>query len=186
MPDAAGHAAFEVSLAAVPERRRLRSMRKAPAQTQGPALHALLPGLLLVAALGALATSLGELAPVIGAPVIAILLGVALRLTLDPGHWAAHGIAVGARVPLQGAIVLLGAGLSLGAVVRVGAGTAHSLNQLALFLIAVALAAIGLSTQPRELAATGPRPLLLGLILWLAVASSSLLLQALTGQLRTS
>lgn len=63
---------------------------------------------------------------------------------------------------------------------------AHSLNQLALFLIAVALAAIGLSTQPRELAATGPRPLLLGLILWLAVASSSLLLQALTGQLRTS
>jgi uncharacterized integral membrane protein (TIGR00698 family) len=329
-------------------------------------LHGALPGLAVVVALGAAATGLGRLAPVVGAPVIAVLLGIAARFVFDPGAWAVKGLAVGSRTPLQLAIVLLGAGLGLGTVLRVGASSlpvmlgtlavalalgrvvgralhieaplrtlvtvgtgicgasaiaavasvievesadlayaistifvfniaavmlfpvighalglgqqafglwagtavndtssvvaagyayghaagahavvvkltrttlivpivmalaaiehrrrppesgrrgprwarlvppflllflvasaanslgvvgktaAHDLGQVAVFLIAVALAAVGLSTQPRRIAATGPRPLVLGAILWIAVASASLLLQAATGRL---
>jgi uncharacterized integral membrane protein (TIGR00698 family) len=51
------------------------------------------------------------------------------------------------------------------------------------FLITTALAGIGLGMRPADLRAAGPRPLLLGGLLWLMVASSSLGLQALTGQL---
>ncbi|TDU89074.1 putative integral membrane protein (TIGR00698 family) [Kribbella voronezhensis] len=51
------------------------------------------------------------------------------------------------------------------------------------FLITCALAAIGLSLRPAELRAAGLRPLLLGAILWVAVATTSLLLQLLTNTL---
>ena len=58
----------------------------------------------------------------------------------------------------------------------------HSLHALmssgALFLITMALAAIGLSVQPRQLKAAGLRPLALGAVLWATVALSSLVLQA--------
>ncbi len=48
------------------------------------------------------------------------------------------------------------------------------------FLITCALVAIGLSLRPSELRAAGIRPLLLGAILWVAVAVASLLLQLAT------
>ncbi|WP_232828720.1 YeiH family protein [Kribbella monticola] len=51
------------------------------------------------------------------------------------------------------------------------------------FLITCALAAIGLSLRPAELRAAGLRPLLLGAILWVAVAATSLLLQLVTNTL---
>ena len=51
------------------------------------------------------------------------------------------------------------------------------------FLITVALAGIGLTTRPVALRAAGPRPLLLGAILWAAVGITSLLLQRVTGTL---
>ncbi|HLO01803.1 MAG TPA: putative sulfate exporter family transporter [Symbiobacteriaceae bacterium] len=57
------------------------------------------------------------------------------------------------------------------------------LPKLAKFLIVVALAAVGLSADLKGLRKTGPKPLLLGGILWLLVAFLSLLLQRLTGQL---
>lgn len=57
------------------------------------------------------------------------------------------------------------------------------LPKLAKFLIVVALAAVGLSADLKGLRKTGPKPLLLGGILWLIVATLSLLLQRLTGQL---
>lgn len=53
-------------------------------------------------------------------------------------------------------------------------------RQLAGLCIAVALAAIGLSTDIRSLRSTGSRPLLLGLALWLTVTGTSLGLQAVT------
>jgi uncharacterized integral membrane protein (TIGR00698 family) len=59
----------------------------------------------------------------------------------------------------------------------------HSLVQISIFLIAVALAAIGLSTNLAALRSTGPRPLLLGGILWVLVSITSLGLQFLTGSL---
>lgn len=56
----------------------------------------------------------------------------------------------------------------------------HDLVQISIFLIAVALAAIGLSTDIVGLRRTGPRPLLLGGILWILVSVTSLALQYLT------
>jgi uncharacterized membrane protein YadS len=58
-----------------------------------------------------------------------------------------------------------------------GLGTASTL------LITTALAGIGLTTRPAALRAAGPRPLVLGGVLWAAVGLTSLLLQAATGSL---
>jgi uncharacterized integral membrane protein (TIGR00698 family) len=52
---------------------------------------------------------------------------------------------------------------------------------LSTFLIATALAAIGLQTQLIALLRAGLRPLTLGLVLWIAVALASLGMQRLTG-----
>jgi uncharacterized membrane protein YadS len=58
-----------------------------------------------------------------------------------------------------------------------------SIHLLAEFLIIVALTAIGLSANLRKMAASGARPILLGLGVWIAVAVSSLLVQLVIGQL---
>jgi uncharacterized integral membrane protein (TIGR00698 family) len=57
------------------------------------------------------------------------------------------------------------------------------LQHVSVFLVAVALSAIGLSTNVAALRKAGPRPLLLGALLWVTVAAASLGLQALTGTL---
>jgi uncharacterized integral membrane protein (TIGR00698 family) len=53
----------------------------------------------------------------------------------------------------------------------------------AAFMIIVALTAIGLSADLRRMAATGHRPILLGLGVWAAVSVSSLLVQGAIGRL---
>jgi uncharacterized integral membrane protein (TIGR00698 family) len=58
-----------------------------------------------------------------------------------------------------------------------------ALSTLGTFLITTALAGIGLSLRLSDMRKAGPRPLLLGALLWIAVAASSLGLQALTGTL---
>ncbi|WP_199098644.1 putative sulfate exporter family transporter [Dyella sp. ASV21] len=58
-----------------------------------------------------------------------------------------------------------------------------ALHVAAEFLIIVALTAIGLSANLRKMAATGARPILLGLGVWAAVSVSSLLVQLVIGQL---
>ncbi len=61
---------------------------------------------------------------------------------------------------------------------------AHApLQRASVFLVAVALSAIGLSTNVAALRKAGARPLLLGALLWITVAAASLGLQALTGTL---
>ena len=62
-------------------------------------------------------------------------------------------------------------------------GWLPALSTLGTFLITTALAGIGLNLRIDELRRAGHRPLMLGGILWLAVAGSSLGLQALTGTL---
>ncbi|KAA9149145.1 putative sulfate exporter family transporter [Amycolatopsis acidicola] len=57
------------------------------------------------------------------------------------------------------------------------------LSEVGTFLITTALAGIGLSLRFKDMRAAGHRPLLMGAILWVAVAASSLGLQALTGTL---
>jgi uncharacterized integral membrane protein (TIGR00698 family) len=58
-----------------------------------------------------------------------------------------------------------------------------ALHMAAEFMIIVALTAIGLSANLRKMASTGPRPILLGLGVWAAVAISSLLVQMAIGQM---
>jgi uncharacterized integral membrane protein (TIGR00698 family) len=63
------------------------------------------------------------------------------------------------------------------------AGAHAPLQHTSVFLVAVALSAIGLSTNVAALRKAGHRPLLLGALLWITVAAASLGLQALTGTL---
>jgi len=56
------------------------------------------------------------------------------------------------------------------------AGTRHGFQQAALALFTVALAAVGLSTSLAEIRRAGARPLLLGTLVWAAVAVTGLLL----------
>jgi uncharacterized integral membrane protein (TIGR00698 family) len=63
----------------------------------------------------------------------------------------------------------------------VPAGAHAPLQHASVFLVAVALSAIGLSTDVAALRKAGPRPLLLGGMLWLTVTAASLGLQMLTG-----
>jgi uncharacterized membrane protein YadS len=57
-----------------------------------------------------------------------------------------------------------------------------AIHMAAEFLIIVALTAIGLSANLRKMIASGPRPILLGMGVWVAVAVSSLLVQWVIGQ----
>jgi uncharacterized integral membrane protein (TIGR00698 family) len=135
---------------------------RAPIRTDG--LRPLLPGLLAAAAIGAAATGVGTAVPLVGAPVIAVLLGLLARAVLGraplgravlgraplgravfdravlgravfdravldrPGAdaRAGGGAAVDAgsrfvgRYVLQGAVVVLGTGLSVRSVLRTG------------------------------------------------------------------
>jgi uncharacterized integral membrane protein (TIGR00698 family) len=55
---------------------------------------------------------------------------------------------------------------------------AHAgLDVLAVFLIAVALAGVGLATNVRDIVATGPAPLVVGCILWVLIGVTSLAIQ---------
>ena len=67
---------------------------------------------------------------------------------------------------------------TLGVFHPLGARTLPALGQ---FCIVVALAGVGLSADLRAMARTGLRPVLLGLLGWVCVATTSLLLQRLTG-----
>jgi uncharacterized integral membrane protein (TIGR00698 family) len=85
------------------------------------ALRALLPGVSCVAAVAAGATLLGRVAPVVGAPVIAILAGIAIAVVRKPSARLKPGIAFSSKKVLQCSVVLFGLGLSLGQVLSTGA-----------------------------------------------------------------
>jgi len=82
-----------------------------------------IPGFLFAAVLAAAATYLARFAPILGAPVIAILLGVLFRTIAPVPIRFRPGIAYSARTVLQGAIIVSGFGLSLVSIVRTGLGT---------------------------------------------------------------
>jgi uncharacterized integral membrane protein (TIGR00698 family) len=65
----------------------------------------------------------------------------------------------------------------------VSAGAGGAIAHAGLVLTTLALAAVGLSSDLREMRATGPRPLLLGALVWATVAAVSLGTQALSGRL---
>lgn len=84
---------------------------------------ALLPGVLAALAVAAVATPLGRLVPVVGAPVFALAVGAAAAALLGERPALRPGVAFASRTVLQGAIVVLGASLSLTRVASVGASS---------------------------------------------------------------
>jgi uncharacterized integral membrane protein (TIGR00698 family) len=114
--------------------------------------------------------------------IIPISLGLAtLERRKHSAGEAKPNVHVGRLVPwyLIGFLVVASAN-SVGLIPQ---GIHHALVQISVFLIAMALAAIGLSTDVAGFRRTGHRPLLLGGILWILVSVTSLLLQYLTHSL---
>jgi uncharacterized integral membrane protein (TIGR00698 family) len=81
------------------------------------------PGLAVAVAVAIVATALGRAVPIIGAPVVAIVLGVVLSRRLKSRTQLAAGLSWSSGFVLQVAVVVLGSQLSLRQVVRVGASS---------------------------------------------------------------
>lgn len=81
----------------------------------------LVHGLAWTSSVALVAWLLAHVIPLFGAPVLAILIGLAVSVVRRPSAAAAPGIAFSSSMLLQLAIVLLGTGLALGQVVRIGA-----------------------------------------------------------------
>ncbi|HEV2538951.1 MAG TPA: putative sulfate exporter family transporter [Frateuria sp.] len=85
-----------------------------------PTLSDRLPGLGLALAIALAAWWLGRRAPLIGGPVIGIVLGMLVRNTAAPGPRFAPGIQFAGKQVLQWSIIALGFGLSLDQVAKTG------------------------------------------------------------------
>ena len=116
------------------------------------------PGLVLALGLGAVATVAGRAVPVLGGPVLGILLGVAAAAAIPAvrSDVLAPGLRWSARLPLQAAIVVLGATLSLGQVARVG------LESLPVLLTTLAVALAGAALVGRWLGVERDARVLIG------------------------
>jgi uncharacterized integral membrane protein (TIGR00698 family) len=101
-------------------------------------LVALVPGMAAAAAIAALASTLGGLVPVVGAPVFAIVTGIIVSNARPPLELLRPGLVFSAKTVLQGSIVVLGLGLSFGQVVSAGESSLPVL--LGTLLIALGMA----------------------------------------------
>ena len=119
-------------------------------------MRTLLPGLLWTASVALAAWLLAQVVPLLGAPVLALLLGLAVSVARRPAPRAARGIAFSSSVLLQVAIVLLGTTLGLGQVLRVGARSLPvMLGTLAVALAGAAVLGRLLAVSPRLRALVG-------------------------------
>lgn len=106
----------------------------------------LLPGLGSALGLGAVATVLGRLAPVVGAPVFAIVGGIFIALLRAPSARHRPGLTFASRLVLQGSIVVLGTGLSFHQVLTTGTSSLPVLaGSLAVALVGAAVLGRALS-----------------------------------------
>lgn len=97
----------------------------------------LLPGIALSLGIAIVATGLGRVEPIIGAPVFGVVLGMVVAAVLRPGTTLRPGIGFTGKHILQASIVVLGTGLSLLEVVHTG------VSSLPVMLGTLALAGIG-------------------------------------------
>ncbi len=121
-------------------------------------LRALGPGIICAVAVAASATLLGDLAPVVGAPVFAVLSGIAIAVVRKPSRRLRPGIAFTSKKVLQSSIVLMGLGLSLGQVLSTGARSMPVLLgtlAAALVMTRVAGQMLGLPGNARTLIGVG-------------------------------
>jgi uncharacterized integral membrane protein (TIGR00698 family) len=115
-------------------------------------------GLAASATLAAVATALGHVVPVVGAPVFAIVGGILLVLLRPlPDAWR-PGVHVAAKSVLQGSIVVLGTALSFREVLTTGATSLPVMvGSLAVALLGAALLgrALGIERDLRTLIGVG-------------------------------
>jgi len=81
----------------------------------------MVPGILATLAVAFAAARLGTAYPIVGAPIFAILLGIVVQSCFGLHPALKPGVAFTSKRILQGSIVLMGAGLSMGEVWRTGA-----------------------------------------------------------------
>lgn len=79
-----------------------------------------LPGILVCLAIAIPSWLLGKVAPIVGGPVIAILVGMVIAIFWTPGETFKPGVGFVSKKVLQTAVVLLGFGLNLGVVLQTG------------------------------------------------------------------
>ena len=79
-----------------------------------------LPGIAVCLAIAVPSWLLGKLVPVIGGPVISVLLGMVIALLWTPGETFKPGVGFTSKKVLQAAVVLLGFGLNLNVVLQTG------------------------------------------------------------------
>jgi len=118
----------------------------------------LLPGLAVTVAIAAVATVCAQYVPLVGAPVFALVLGVALGAVVALPEQCQPGTAFSARTVLQAAIVMSGFGLSLAVVARTGLGTLPvTLGTIAVALTLAPIAGrmLGLQSALRTLIGVG-------------------------------
>ncbi len=116
----------------------------------------LAPGLLLALAIGVVALILGRFAPLIGGPVIGIVLGIIVRNVLTPPERCAPGIAFAGKKVLQWSIIALGFGLSLDQVAKTG------LQSLSVTLVTMTVAFLVAWLLGRWLGVHGKLTILIG------------------------
>ncbi|HEY5585848.1 MAG TPA: putative sulfate exporter family transporter [Ruminiclostridium sp.] len=78
------------------------------------------PGLFFATALAIIAALLGRMAPIIGGPVFAIVLGILISSIWGKSKTMKRGLSFSSKKILQWSIIALGAGLSLTEVYKVG------------------------------------------------------------------
>ncbi|WP_336647582.1 YeiH family protein [Microbacterium sp. MMO-10] len=109
-----------------------------------------LPGLALTVPIAIAATLIGAAVPVLGSALPAIVIGVVVAVIRRPGARFAPGVEYSGKFLLQVAVVLLGAQLSLEAILRVGAESLPvMLSTLVVCLLAAWLIGRALHVAPR-------------------------------------
>jgi len=78
------------------------------------------PGILLTLIIGIIATYLGTLLPIIGAPIFAIVIGLIINNSYGKPENTLKGITFTSKKVLQWAIILLGCGLNFNQILKVG------------------------------------------------------------------
>lgn len=117
----------------------------------------LLPGLLLLVAVAGFARLVGEAVPLVSPLVIAIALGAVLGNAVGRPSWARAGVGTH-KLLLETAIVLLGVGFSLDAIVRAGptlVGLVIGIVALGLVLVEGLSRLVGLNGRMGSLLAAG-------------------------------
>lgn len=113
-------------------------------------------GIVLSASIGLCAWWLGTVFPLIGGPVIGILLGIAWRNTLGLPHSFAPGVSYSGKQVLKWSIIGLGFGLNINQVVQTGAAS------LSVTLVTISAAFMTAWLLGKLLKMTGGLSLLIG------------------------